>query len=467
MTTNMTINKLYERLEEGSLTSVDLVRHYLEKAKRMNKVLNAYTHFDREAYLLEQAYKVDQRREKGEKLSKVAGMPIGIKDNIWTRRMPTTAASRLLQDFYTGENATATEILEQLGAITIGKLNMDEFGMGSSNENSFFGPVINPLHKDYVPGGSSGGSAAAVAADLAIFTLGTDTGGSIRQPSAYCGVVGMKPTYGAISRYGLVNLAASFDQIGAVTKTVEDMAIVMDVLIGRDVKDPTSRDYRPSQSFESMLGKRIEGMKVALPKEYFGEGLSPIARKVVLEAAEVLAKEGAEIEEISMPFTSYLIPIYYGSTCVEAYEDLIQYTGGAITQAELVKKRSEGFGTQVKKRMLLGAYLLKEENRKYYNKIIEGRKFICHEMNELFKQYPLILSPTAPSTAFKFGEKQSPTEMYLSDIYTVGANIAGIPALSLPRDKGEDGMPIGVQLMAGRGQEGTLLKTAYVLEKKA
>lgn len=459
---NMTISKLSSRLEEGSLKSVDLTRHYLEKAKRMNKVINAYIQFDLEEYLLEQAYKVDKRREKGEQLSKLAGLPIGIKDNIGTKRMATTAASRLLQDFYTGENATAVQRLEDLGVINLGKLNMDEFGMGSSNENSFYGSVINPLHKDYVPGGSSGGSAAAVAADMAVFTLGTDTGGSIRQPASYCGVVGMKPTYGAVSKYGLLHLAPSFDQIGAVTKTVEDMAIVMDNLIAYDPKDPHSKMYKMEKSFESRLKEDINGIHVALPKEYFGEGLSKEAQEAVLIAAQDLEKAGAKVEEISMPFTAYLVSVYYGSTCVEVYEDLMRYPE-KITGEEKIKRRSQGFGTQVKKRILLGGALLQGENRKYYNKALEGRKFICNEMNKLFQKYEIVLSPTATGTAFKFGEKQSPTAMYLSDIYTVSANIAGIPAISVPRAKGEEGMPIGIQLMAGRGKEDILLKTAYKL----
>lgn len=460
----MSINTLYSKLEEGSLTSVELVADYFKRAKQLNREINAYISFDQEAYLVEQAAKIDRRRQNGEKLSKLAGLPIGIKDNLLMNRLPTTAASKLLKDFYQENDAAVCTTLQEAGAITLGKLNMDEFAMGSSNESSYFGKVHNPIHKDYVPGGSSGGSTAAVAADMAVFSLGTDTGGSIRQPAAYCGTVGMKPTYGSVSRYGLIDFAPSFDQIGAVTKNIEDMAIVMQHLIGYDARDARSRNYTTSKPLEQYLGESIKGVKVALPKEYFAEGLDAQVKEAVLRGAEILEREGAEVEEVSIPFTQYLVPVYYGSTSVEAYEELLKYTGGGISTKEKIDKRSEGFGKQVKKRMLLGAYFLQEENRAYYERILEGRKYICQRMNQLLSQYPIILAPTAPSIAFKFGEKQSTLEMYLSDIYTVTANIAGIPALSLPIAKGIDDMPIGIQLMAGRGAEGMLLQVSHALE---
>lgn len=421
-----------------------------------------------------QAAEAQKRIEAGN-AGVLTGVPVGIKDNICTRTMPTTCASKMLEQFTPPYDAAVVEKLNTAGTVTLGKLNMDEFAMGGSTETSYFKKTANPWNLERVPGGSSGGAAAAVAACEAPFALGTDTGGSIRQPAAFCGAVGLKPTYGAVSRFGLIAFASSLDQIGPITRNVEDAAVVLDAICGRDMRDSTSADYA-HPSYTATLGKEIKGMKIALPKEYLGEGLSPAVKDAILAAAKQLEALGAVCEEVSLPATEYAVPAYYLISSAEASSNLARYDGvkygfaaeGCKTLAQLMTRtRDEGFGREVKRRIMLGTYALSAGYYDaYYKKALKVRRIIKNGFDSVFAKYDLILGPTAPTTAYKLGEKSGdPLSMYLGDIYTVPVNIAGLPALSINCGYDADSLPIGMQLIGPAFAEPLLLQAAYAYEQ--
>lgn len=421
-----------------------------------------------------QAAAAQKRIDSGES-GALLGVPGGIKDNICTSAAPTTCSSKMLEHFTPPYNATVVEKLGEAGAVTLGKLNMDEFAMGGSTETSHFKKTANPWDLSRVPGGSSGGAAAAVAAGEAPFALGSDTGGSIRQPAAFCGTVGLKPTYGAVSRYGLVAFASSLDQIGPITRTVEDAAVVLDAICGRDAHDSTSADYT-HPSYTAALGRDIKGMKIALPKEYLGDGLSPSVKEAVLAAAREFEKLGAVCEEVSLPATDYAVPAYYLISSAEASSNLARYDGvkygfaadGCKTLAQLVTRtRDEGFGREVKRRIILGTYALSAGYYDaYYKKALQVRRIIKNGFDSVFADHDLILGPTAPTTAYRLGEKSGdPLSMYLGDVYTVPVNIAGLPALSINCGYDAGGLPIGMQLIGPAFSEPALLQAAYAYEQ--
>ena len=408
-------------------------------------------------------------------MSPLCGIPVAVKDNICVKGGKTTCASQMLADFVSPYSATVWEKLQAAGCVLLGKTNLDEFAMGSSTENSAFHPTHNPRDLSRVPGGSSGGSAACVAADEAPFSLGSDTGGSIRQPAAFCGVVGMKPTYGMVSRYGLVAFASSLDQIGPMTKTVADNALVLDAIAGYDCRDTTSikRGYTPMNR-EMKAG--VKGLRIGLPKEMFGEGLSADVRKAVMNAAKTLEHLGATVKEVSIPSLKVALPAYYVLSSAEASSNLARFDGvryghRAAEYADLeelyLKSRSEGFGAEVKRRILLGTYTLSAGYfDAYYKKALQVRTLVIRELNAVLKDVDCLLSPVAPTTAYKIGEKtMSPLEMYLGDIDTVPVNIAGIPGLSLPCGLDRAGLPVGVQLMGATFSEPLLYRVGYALEE--
>ncbi|MGL4345160.1 MAG: Asp-tRNA(Asn)/Glu-tRNA(Gln) amidotransferase subunit GatA [Cellulosilyticaceae bacterium] len=448
-----TIEYLSSALRNGEITSVALTQMHLDNIKQKNSRLNAFITVTEEQ-ALQKAYEIDQKLARGESLSPLAGIPMSLKDNICTRGIRTTCASRILEHFVPQENATVVDRLDRAGAILLGKVNMDEFGMGSSNETSYFGKVHNPVNETRIPGGSSGGSAVAVAAEMGVYSLGTDTGGSIRQPASYCGVVGLKPTYGAVSRHGVVPLAMSFDQVGPLTRSITDAGLILNEIAGYDPKDKMSVEHSYHNYLEG-IDESIEGMKIALPKEYFVEGLSPEVRKAVIDVAKALQQRGAIVEEITTPHIDYAIPTYYMITCVEATAGL----------SVLENNRTQGFGKQVKKRILLGNYVSQYKGEyPYYEQALKMRTLIREELVSVMKQFDVILAPTTPTTAFELGGKLTPVEMYLSDIYTVSSNIAGLPALSMPCGVDQNGLPIGIQLIGGHFTENKLLRIAKTLE---
>mgnify|MGYP002602448792 CR=1 FL=1 len=427
----------------------------------------------KEAY--ERAEEVQKGIDSGKYNGRLAGVPIGIKDNICTKDILTTCSSKILENFIPIYNATVVNRLNDEGMVIIGKLNMDEFAMGSTTETSATGVTHNPWDTDKVPGGSSGGAAAAVAARLSPVALGSDTGGSIRQPAAFCGVVGMKPTYGMVSRYGLVAFASSLDQIGPMTKTVADNALVLDAIAGYDCRDTTSikRGYTPMNR-EMKAG--VKGLRIGLPKEMFGEGLSADVRKAVMNAAKTLERLGATVKEVSIPSLKVALPAYYVLSSAEASSNLARFDGvryghRAAEYADLeelyLKSRSEGFGAEVKRRILLGTYTLSAGYfDAYYKKALQVRTLVIRELNAVLKDVDCLLSPVAPTTAYKIGEKtMSPLEMYLGDIDTVPVNIAGIPGLSLPCGLDRAGLPVGVQLMGATFSEPLLYRVGYALEE--
>lgn len=425
--------------------------------------------------MIESAKKVDELIEKGEKLPPLAGVPCGVKDNMSTTGVKTTAASKILANYTPVYNATVVDKLNENYIPMTGKTNLDEFAMGSSCENSAFFPSHNPWNLDKVPGGSSGGSAACVAADECAFALGSDTGGSIRQPASFCGIVGLKPTYGRVSRYGLLAFASSLDQIGPMTKTVTDAALVLNAICGKDSMDSTSLDI-PVPDFTKALTKDIKGMKIALPKEFFAKGMGEDTRKAVMNAVEVYKSLGATVEEVSMPNVEYGLPVYYIIAPAECCSNLGRYDGvkyghrspeGIDTFSLYEKSRSEGFGEEVKQRIMIGNYALSAGYYDaYYLKAQQVRTLVKNDFDKIYKDYDIILAPTSPNTAFGIGEQtDDPYTMKLADVCTIPANLAGIPAMSLPCGLGDDGMPIGLQLMAKALDEETLLKAAYSFEQ--
>lgn len=466
------ISELHKRLRQKDVSVEQLVETSLQRIEEVDGEIQAFLTVDAEG-ARRQAKALDSQGDA--EWGSLFGMPIGIKDNISTKGINTTCASKLLANYVPVYDATVVERLKQAQTVMIGKTNMDEFAMGSSNENSGFYPVRNPWNTAYVPGGSSGGSAAAVAAREVYFALGSDTGGSIRQPAAFCGVVGLKPTYGRVSRYGLVAYASSLDQIGPITKNVEDAAYVLQVIAGNDLKDSTSAAVE-TPDFQSALTGDVRGLRIAVPNEYIGEGVDPEVRDKVLDALKTLEKLGATWEEVSLPHSEYAVAAYYIIASSEASSNLARYDGvrygvrakGADRLIDLYKRtRSEGFGDEVKRRIMLGTYSLSSGYYDaYYLKAQKVRTLIKRDFEQLFAQYDVIIGPTTPTTAFKIGEKiDDPLTMYMEDILTIPVNLAGIPAISVPCGFAANGLPVGLQIVGKAFDESTLLRVAHAFEQ--
>ena len=472
--TEFTVHELLEQLNNDELTSKEIVKAYKSRIEEKEKDVQAFitTTLDEAE---EQAEKIDAKR-KEKSVGHFAGIPIGIKDNLCTKGVKTTCASKMLENFVSPYDATVVEKLEESGIISLGKLNMDEFAMGSSTENSAMKITHNPWNLNKVPGGSSGGSAAAVAANLVPWALGSDTGGSIREPASFCGVVGLKPTYGLVSRYGLVAFASSLDQVGPITKDVRDCAMLLNLIAGHDEKDSTSYDIE-KKDYTKSLEKDIKGLKIGVPKEFFGEGINKEVKEKLEEAIEKYKEMGAIVEECSLDVAQYALATYYIIACAEASSNLgrfdgIRYGYRAKDYTDLnelfVNSRSEAFGDEVKRRIILGTYVLSSGYYDaYYKKAQKVRTFVKKEFDKNFAKYDVLLTPVAPTTAFNIGEKSNnPLEMYLADICTVSINIAGVPAISIPCGVDKSGMPIGMQLIGNRFNEETILNAAYAFEQK-
>ncbi|MGE4283614.1 MAG: Asp-tRNA(Asn)/Glu-tRNA(Gln) amidotransferase subunit GatA [Clostridia bacterium] len=470
----LTVHEARDLLRKKEISSVELTQAVLDRIKTIDAKVQGYLTVTAER-ALKNAEEVDKIMETGEQLGDLAGIPMALKDNMCTEGIPTTCASKILSDFNPPYNSTVAKKLNEANAVLLGKLNMDEFAMGSSNENSYFKQTKNPYNLERVPGGSSGGSAAAVAADEAIFTLGSDTGGSIRQPAAFCGIVGMKPTYGSVSRFGLVAFASSLDQIGPLTKDVTDCALVLNAITGHDPMDATSVNIQYPDYTKSLVND-VKGLKIGIPKEYFGDGISSEVKNSVMKSVEILKTLGAEFEEFSLPITEYALPAYYLISSAEASSNLARYDGIKYGYRadkfkdllDLYKQtRSEGFGKEVKRRIMLGTYALSSGYYDaYYKKAQQVRTLIMRSFEEAFNKYDVIITPTTPTTAFRIGEKSvDPLEMYLADICTVSVNIAGLPGLVVPCGTDSQGLPIGLQLIGKAFTESTLLRTAYTFEQ--
>lgn len=475
------IKELHEKLVNKEITSENIVRQYLDKIADDNPRLNAYLDIYQEDALAA-AKAVDEKISKDEVIGMLEGIPCAVKDNICMAGKKTSAASKILENYAAPYNATVIERLDAAGSIVLGKTNLDEFAMGASTENSAFGASKNPFDVERVPGGSSGGSAVAVANDMSVWALGSDTGGSIRQPSGLCGVVGLKPTYGRVSRYGLIAMASSYDQIGPITKTVEDAAIVLDAISGKDPMDNTSIN-KLSGAFYETLGDQLEGKKIGIYKEYFSEGLDPQVREII-EARIAWAKErGAEIVEIDLPHVRYSLGVYYLMVPSEVSSNMARYDGikYGFSEAQLtdamsrdlmdvyLNSREMALGAEVKRRIILGTYALSAGYYDaYYKKAQKVRELIKKDFQKAFDKVDVILSPSSPSVAFKLGEKtDNPLEMYLEDVYTVPINVAGIPAISIPAGKAEkDGvsLPVGLQIIGKWWDEQTVLDVAKSME---
>ncbi len=466
-----------DAVKAKKISATEVTQFFLNRAEKLNPQLNAYIIMNANA--LEDAALVDQKIFKNEATDVLAGVSFGIKDLLCTKGLRTTAASKILENFIPPYDATVVARLKKAGAVILGKLNLDEFAMGSSNETSYFGKCKNPWNPDFVPGGSSGGSASAQAARIAMGTIGTDTGGSIRQPANFCGVVGIKPTYGRVSRYGIVAFASSLDQAGPIVSSVEDAAVTLEVICGQDEKDSTSSS-KPVPSFSKNLSQNIKGMKIGLLKEYEAKGtLHPDIEKTYLRAIEELKKAGAEIVEISIPMTEFAVPMYYLIAASEASSNLARYDGvkygfradmkdlSATTLEDFYSKtRGEGFGTEVKRRIMLGTYCLSSGYYDaYYNKACQVRRMLKDQYVEAFTKCDAILSPVTTSPAFKIGERvYDPLTMYLNDIFTTATNLAGLPGLSVPFGETKEGLPIGIQLTGSHFEEQKILNLAWVLE---
>lgn len=468
-----TIHEYAELLKQRKLSSVELTKQYLARIEKADAQIGSYiTVCPDEA--LAAAGKADERIAKGE-ATLLTGIPVGIKDNICTEGITTTCASKMLYNFVPPYDATVTKRLKNEGAVILGKLNMDEFAMGSSTESSYFKKTKNPYDLTRVPGGSSGGSAASVSADLAPYALGSDTGGSIRQPAAFCGNVGLKPTYGLVSRFGLIAFASSLDQIGSFTKDVTDCAIVLNAIAGYDKMDSTSVDADKTD-YTKALGLPLKGMKIGVPKQYLESGIQTEIKKAVENAIKVYEMLGAECEECSLPLSKFALPAYYLISSAEASSNLARFDGikygyraeeyhGLTDLYEIT--RSEGFGEEVKRRIMLGTYALSSGYYDaYYKKAQQVRGLIKRDFAACFEKYDVLLTPTTPTTAYKFGEKSDPVAMYMGDICTVAVNIAGLPAISIPAGLDKKGMPIGIQLIANSFDERKLLTAAFAYERE-
>src|SRR5690348_12600603 len=471
---NLTIDAARSAVAEGKISATALAESYFAKIESDDPKIGAYLMLSKERALTKAA-EVDAQVKKGEKLAPLAGVPVGIKDVLVTKGVRTTAGSKILANYVPLYDCTAVARLEAAGAVVLGKLNCDEFAMGSSNENSAFKPVHNPRDLSRVPGGSSGGSAAAVAADMAVATLGSDTGGSIRQPASFGGVVGLKPTYGRVSRYGLIAFASSLDHIGPLTKTVKDAAIMLHTIAGRDPMDSTSADL-PVPDYLAELDKPVKGLKLGVAKEYFGEGLDDEVRHAVEAAIDKLKTLGCEIIPVSLPHTPYAIPTYYLIATAEASSNLARYDGvryshrarGVKTLSEMYRRsRDEGFGAEVKRRIMLGTYALSAGYYDaYYLKAQKVRTLLTRDFDEAFQKVDAIVTPTCPTAAFRLGEKSNdPLSMYLADIYTVTADLAGIPGISIPCGTTREKLPIGLQILGKHFDEATILRIANAHEQ--
>ena len=468
-----TIHEYAELLKQRKLSSVELTKQYLARIEKADAQIGSYITVCPDDALAA-AGKADERIAKGE-ATLLTGIPVGIKDNICTEGITTTCASKMLYNFVPPYDATVTKRLKNEGAVILGKLNMDEFAMGSSTESSYFKKTKNPYDLTRVPGGSSGGSAASVSADLAPYALGSDTGGSIRQPAAFCGNVGLKPTYGLVSRFGLIAFASSLDQIGSFTKDVTDCAIVLNAIAGYDKMDSTSVDADKTD-YTKALGLPLKGMKIGVPKQYLESGIQTEIKEAVENAIKVYEMLGAECEECSLPLSKYALPAYYLISSAEASSNLARFDGikygyraeeyhGLTDLYEIT--RSEGFGEEVKRRIMLGTYALSSGYYDaYYKKAQQVRGLIKRDFAACFEKYDVLLTPTTPTTAYKFGEKSDPVAMYMGDICTVAVNIAGLPAISIPAGLDKKGMPIGIQLIANSLEERKLLTAAFAYERE-
>ncbi|WHH59288.1 Asp-tRNA(Asn)/Glu-tRNA(Gln) amidotransferase subunit GatA [Petroclostridium sp. X23] len=470
----LTAHAARDLLKKKELSSVELTQAVLDRISAVDESVQSYITVTAEK-ALENAAEIDKKMASGEQLGDLAGIPMALKDNMCTEGVLTSCASKILNNFNPPYDATVSKKLNKAGTVLLGKVNMDEFAMGSSTENSHMKQTKNPYDLERVPGGSSGGSAAAVAADEAIFTLGSDTGGSIRQPAAFCGIVGMKPTYGSVSRFGLVAFASSLDQIGPLTKDVTDCALVLNAITGHDPMDATSVNIQ-YPDYTKALVNDVKGLKIGIPKEYLGDGISSEVKDSVMKSLEVLKAMGAQYEEFSLPISEYALPAYYLISSAEASSNLARYDGikyGYRAEKftdllDLYKQtRSEGFGKEVKRRIMLGTYALSSGYYDaYYKKAQQVRTLIMKAFDEAFNKYDVIITPTTPTTAFKIGEKsEDPLEMYLADICTVSVNIAGLPGMVVPCGVDSLGLPIGMQLIGKAFDESTLLRTAYTFEQ--
>ena len=472
---DLTVKELQNKLEKKEITVVDITKAYLENIDNREKDVKAFV-TTLEDSAISKAEEIKNGIEKGIIKNKLAGIPIGIKDNICTKGIKTTCSSKMLENFISPYDATVMNKINNENMINLGKLNMDEFAMGGSTEYSYFKKTSNPWNLNKVPGGSSGGSAAAVAANLVPWALGSDTGGSIRQPASFCGIVGLKPTYGLVSRFGLVAFASSLDQIGPITKDVYDSAMLLNVIAGHDEKDTTSEKIEKID-YTKNIDKDIKGLKIGVPKEFFAEGINEEVKKSVEQAIEKYKEMGAVVEEISLDIANYSLATYYIIACAEASSNLGRFDGIRYTYRtdeyknlkDIYKKsRTEAFGKEVKRRIILGTYVLSSGYYDaYYKKAQQVRTLVMNEFNKAFEKYDVILTPTSPTVAFDIGSKsENPLEMYLADICTVSINIAGIPAISIPCGVDSEGMPIGMQLIGNKFKEEIILNAAYKYEQE-
>ena len=477
----MSAHELLPKIKSGEVTAEAVTRAVLDRITADDHHIHAYLATQPKA-ALDTARSVDRRIADGEETGPLAGIPIAIKDAICTRGLETTCGSKILKGFVPPYDSTVVSRLRKADAVIIGKTNMDQFGMGSSNENSGFGACLNPVDTSRVPGGSSGGSAAALAAQEAILALGEDTGGSIRQPASFCGVVGLKPTYGRVSRFGIIAYGSSFDQVGPMARDVEDCARLLGVIAGHDPRDSTSA-REPTSDYQVPLKSGIEGLRIGVPEEYMAEGLDAGVRDCVHQALRDMENLGAHVESVCLPHTEYAISTYYILVTAEASSNLARYDGvkygfrgapvGGTDPANEVNEmyastRSEGFGAEVKRRIMLGTYVLSAGYYDaYYDKAQRARTLIKQDFERAFEQVDVLVAPTTPTTAFKIGEKvNDPLQMYLSDIYTVPINLAGVPAVSIPCGKAPDGLPVGMQIIGPHFREEMILRAAYAYERK-
>ena len=472
---SLTAVALGKKIQAGEVTVEEAVLDALEQIEKKEDAIHSYvTVLEKEA-ILEKAKEIQKKIDAGELTGPLAGVPVAIKDNMCTEGVLTTCSSKILYNFVPTYTSEAVKNLEAAGAVIIGKTNMDEFAMGSTTETSAYGITRNPHNTEHVPGGSSGGSCAAVAAEECSFALGSDTGGSIRQPSSFCGVTGIKPTYGTVSRYGLIAYGSSLDQIGPIAKDVTDCATILEAIASYDKKDSTSI-ARDDLKFTDALVDDVKGLKIGIPRDYFGEGLDPEVKEAVLNAAKVLEEKGAVVEEFDLSLVEYAIPAYYVIACAEASSNLARFDGVKYGYRakeyeglhNMYKKtRSEGFGTEVKRRIMLGSFVLSSGYYDaYYLKALRTKALIKKAFDEAFAKYDVILGPAAPTTAPKLGESLSdPIKMYLGDIYTISVNLAGLPGISLPCGKDSNGLPIGLQLIGDCFKEKNIIRAAYTFEQ--
>lgn len=472
---SLTAVELGKKIKSGEVRVVDAVNAAFDQIEAVEKDINSYVTVYKKEEVLEKAEHIQKLIDEGQLTGPLAGVPVAIKDNMCTRDKLTTCSSKILGNFYPTYSAEAVINLEKVGAVIIGKTNMDEFAMGSTTETSFYGPTKNPWNKEHVPGGSSGGSCAAVAAEECSYALGSDTGGSIRQPSSFCGVTGIKPTYGTVSRYGLIAYGSSLDQIGPVAKDVTDCATILETIASYDSKDSTSVK-RDDYNFTEALVEDVKGLKIGIPKDYFGEGLEPEVKKAILKAVDVLKDKGAIVEEFDLSLVEYAIPAYYVIASAEASSNLSRFDGvkyGYRTEEynglhNMYKKtRSEGFGEEVKRRIMLGSFVLSSGYYDaYYLKALRTKALIKKAFDEAFAKYDVIIGPAAPTTAPKLGDSLSdPIKMYLGDIYTISVNLAGLPGISVPCGQDSNGLPIGMQIIGDCFKEKNIIRAAYTFEQ--